>query len=283
MGWKRDVLERLAATVPSGYFATGEAASEPTALAGLALVAASQTESARAAADWLLAQQSDAGTVGVTATQPHPCWTTSLAILLWHALDDSGRYGAAVEKAVAWTLAERGLAQARRPFVGHDSTLVGWSWAANTHSWSEPTALFVLALKAVGLAEHERTREAVRLLVDRLLPAGGCNYGNTLVLGQELLPHVEPTGLVMMALAGESVGDSRIGLSLEYLEREVSAETTTASLCYGLLGLGAHDRGPELRRDWLQTAYRRTIQLGSSPHKLALVALAMAEPYPLRR
>ncbi len=281
MEWQHQLLEQLAASVPGGYSTRGPAASEPTALAGIALAAAGDNDSAKVAADWLVEHQADDGSVGVTATQPTPCWPTSLAILAWHAMGEPDKYGEPTAHAVRWALGERGETHEQRPYVGHDTMLVGWSWAANTHSWLEPTAMFVLALKAVGKSQHPRTREAVRLLVDRLLPHGGCNYGNTLVLGQELLPHVQPTGIVMMALAGEPSTDPRIELSLQYLERELSADTTTASLCYGLLGLAAHRRSPADRLVWLQNAFQRQNGTDASPYKLALLSLASTIPYPI--
>jgi hypothetical protein len=280
MDWQQELVERLAASVPGGYFARGEAASEPTALAGLALCTRGKMDASRRAADWLVEQQTKNGAVGVTSTQATPCWPTSLAILLWQTIGDSDDYRAPIARAVEWTLHDRGETHVQRSYVGHDTTLVGWSWAADSHSWLEPTAMFVLALKAVGQSQHPRTREAVRLLVDRLLPHGGCNYGNTIVLGQELLPHVQPTGIVMTALADEQNTDPRIELSLQYLERELSAETTTASLCYGLLGLAAHNRAPADRHTWLEKACQRTNTNGASPYKLALIALASTNDYP---
>jgi hypothetical protein len=282
MDWRQELAERLAAFVPGGYVARGEAASEPTALAGLALHAIGETAAARRAADWLVERQARNGAVGINATQSTPCWPTSLAMLLWHSIGDRDQYGEPIARAVDWTIHEQGETHAQRSYVGHDTTLVGWSWAADTHSWLEPTAMFVLALQAVGQSQHPRTREAVRLLVDRLLPHGGCNYGNTIVLGQELLPHVQPTGIVMMALADERISDPRIELSLQYLERELSAETTAASLSYGLLGLAAHNRAPADRFAWLEKAFQRTIQNGSSPYKLALIALAATNNYPFQ-
>lgn len=265
---------------PGGYCPGGEAASEPTALAGFALQRSGHPDQARRAADWLAEQQAANGAVGVTASQAIPCWPTSLAILLWQALADTVTFGDSLSRATQWSLDERGQAEPQQSFVGHDSTLIGWSWAANTHSWVEPTAMFVLALKSVGLSQHSRTRDAVRLLVDRLLPHGGCNYGNTIVLGQELLPHLQPTGIALMALADEQIADPRVERSLEYLERELSAETTTTSLSYGLLGLAAHNRAPVGRMSWLEAAYWRTITNGVCPYKLALIALASTTDYP---
>lgn len=277
-----ELLERLAAVIPAGYFARSEAASEPTALAGLALHAHGKSDASRRAADWLVEQQAINGAVGVTATHSNPCWPTSLAIHLWQTVAAGDEYREPIARAIEWAIGEQGEIHVQRPYVGHDTTLVGWSWAANTHSWLEPTAMFVLALKAAGQSQHARTREAVRLLVDRLLPHGGCNYGNTIVLGQELLPHVQPTGVVMMALADEQLTDPRIELSLQYLDRELSAETTTASLCYGLLGLAAHDRAPADRHAWLERAYQRTNSQDASPYKLALVALAASDDCPFK-
>jgi hypothetical protein len=140
--------------------------------------------------------------------------------------------------------------------------------------------MFVLALKAAGQGNHPRTREAVRLIGDRLLPAGGCNYGNTIVLGQTLLPHVQPTGMAMMALAGEKHHAPQVELSLNFLRRELCQDTTTSSLCYGLLALAAHGRTPPEGLGWLKHAYQRGISDGGSCYKLALLALAAAERYP---
>lgn len=269
-------IERLARAIPSAYHPNGPPASEPTALAGLALAHGNRLDSAVLAADWLLRIQSRDGSIGVTASQPSPCWPTSLAILLWNRLDQMAgidRYREPIARAVEWTLAARGKPMPRGALITHDTTLIGWSWAPNTHSWLEPTAMFVLALRAVGHAQHPRTREAVRLLVDRLLPTGGANYGNTIVLGQALLPHLQPTGLAMMALAGEAVTDPRIELSLEYLERELRSTRAIASLGYGLCGLSMHGRRPQDADALLTRAFSRK-SVSSSPYKLALLCLA---------
>ncbi|HJQ80935.1 MAG TPA: hypothetical protein VJ828_13325 [Lacipirellulaceae bacterium] len=278
-----DLIDRLEEDVPGGYSRGGEPTTEPTALAGLALAAHGRIECARLAATWLANQQADDGSIGISPSRPTPCWPTGLAILLWRSIQSvtgSDAYGDSIDPAVRWALAQRGRTQKRGPYSDHDTTLVGWSWAANTHSWVEPSAMFVLALKAAGQGEHPRTREAVRLISDRLLPAGGCNYGNTIVLGQALLPHVQPTGLAMMALADEKYHVPQVELSLNFLQRELCEDTTTSSLCYGLLGLAAHDRMAAERFEWLQRACIRSISEGVGCYKLALLALAAAEKYP---
>ena len=151
---------------------------------------------------------------------------------------------------------------------------MGWPWVVGTHSWLEPTAWAVLSLYAAGKKDHERVDEAVRLLVDRILPDGGCNYGNTVVLDQVLRPHVEPTGLVMLALADKDIKDQRIERSLDYLQAQIQPRQGTASLCYACFGLAAHGQLPTGWQKHLTASARRTLSRDASPHKIALLALA---------
>lgn len=267
----------LSAASAWGYQAGDPSAAEPAALTALALACHGNFGAARRPAQWLAEIQAPDGSVGVDATQTTPAWPTSLAILAWNylaAATGESDFSEQLDRAIRWSLAAHGTTAAQQAHVGHDTMLTGWSWADNTHSWVEPTAMFVMALKAVGLGEHPRTREAVRLLVDRLLPQGGCNYGNTIVLGQALLPHVQPTGLALIALAGEGASDPRIEKSIAYLERELTVDLATASLCYGLLGLTAHDRRPAQSANWLAAALDRETNHKPSCYKLALIALA---------
>lgn len=273
MPWKDQLSAELARRAPGGYAPAGPAASEPTALAAVALVAAGGTPAAARCGEWLCELQGRDGSVGVMADHPTPHWPTSLAMLAWQSVDPSA-YSEAIARAANWALEARGTVAPHKPHCGHDTLLNGWPWAAGTHSWLEPTAFFVLALKAIGLGEHPRAREGVRLIVDRLLPEGGCNYGNTIVLGQQLLPHVQSTGIALWALGAESVPDDRIAKSLDYLERELHSRTPTSSLCFGLIGLAGHGRHPQGAESWLQAAFQREIERGPSCYKLALVTYA---------
>jgi len=282
--WVNQCTAELARCSAWGYQADEPAASEPTALAALALSAHGHGDSAQAAAGWLLAAQSDDGSVGVSRQQAKPAWPTSLAVLAWAAalklevpFTSPQRKQGARQRAIDWMLSLKGEIVTETEPLSHDRTLVGWPWIEGTHSWVEPTALSVLALKATGHGQHPRTREAVRLLIDRLLPTGGCNYGNTFVLGQRLLPHVQPTGLCLLALAGEKFADPRVSRSINYLHQSLAAGTATISLCYGLLGLAAHGERPKQAGAWLEGAYRRVSQRDKSPHKLAILALAALE------
>jgi hypothetical protein len=277
MPWLEKALVRLASADGWPYHNGGPAAAEPTALAALALTAHGRDAAAERAIAWLTRAQAADGTVGVTEEQNSPCWPTALAVLAWLAWEESHqatRHRGCIQRAIQWTLAARGDTSPRSPLIGHDTTLTGWPWVIGTHSWLEPTAWFVLALKAAGLGEHPRTREAVRLLVDRLLPSGGCNYGNTVVMGQELLPHVQPTGLVLLALAGESISDPRFGRSVDYLETNLQARLGPASLAFAVVGLTAHRRRPANWEALFQQVPQHQSLVGVRPYTDALIALA---------
>jgi hypothetical protein len=127
--------------------------------------------------------------------------------------------------------------------LAHNTFLKGWPWVAGTHSWIEPTALGVAALQVTGLGRHDRVREAVLMMLDRQLPHGGWNYGNTLVFGQELHPMPESTGAALAGLAGQ-VPQDKVALSLEYLVEVVGRLRTPLSLGWGLLGLAAWGQAP---------------------------------------
>ena len=278
--WLGDTLDALSRQPRIGY-ADGEApACEPTAIAALALAQHSKLAPAKTAADFLAENQATDGSVGVRPGEPTPGWPTSLAVVAWHAVgnalrgdpSDANEFQPNIDLGVAWLLSVQGSKLDQSEVFGHDMQLVGWAWVEGTHSWLEPTALAVLALKAAGQSNHTRTREAVRLILDRQLPGGGCNYGNTVVLGQRLRPHVQPTGMALLALAGEVDSSGRIAKSIAWLRRSIGPETTAGSLAWAVLGLRAH--GAELPQtdEWLAQA-AGTLRV-PSPHALALLALA---------
>jgi len=273
MSWLDSTLDQLASRPVCGYAHDGEPASEPTALAALALVASGRQTDAEPALAWLARIQAADGSVGIREGQS-PAWPTSLAVLAWMSANSAGRHSWAMERAANWILAAHGKTTPRDAEFGHNTEIPGWSYADATSCWLEPTALHVTALKAVGHWQHARTRDGVRLLIDRLLNSGGCNYGNTVVLGQTLRPHVQPTGIALLALAGETDPSGRIARSIGWLRRSIGEETTSASLAWALLGLQAHGIQLPDATTWLAAAYDRTSKSGSSPHKLALLALA---------
>jgi hypothetical protein len=284
MAWIHSVLDRLEDSANWGYSPQSQPASEPVALAALTLAAHGRRVAAQRAASWLVAAQIASGSVGISATESAPQWPTGLAVLAWKAVtngqasrdlnESQEQSHIPTVRALNWLLASSGEKIERSAALKHDSTLQGWSWVDGTHSWLEPTAFAVLALKACGLERHPRTREGVRLIVDRLLPSGGCNYGNTEVFGQTLRPHMLPSGLALTALAGESDPSGRLDRTLTYVADAVGPETTAASLGWAVIGLAAHGRLPNGFERWLETAAERTTQRGASLPRLTLLTLA---------
>ncbi len=278
MDFLATILERLSASDLCGYQPKAPATTEPTALAALALFAHGRDQAAEPLVQRLLEMQNNDGSLGIDRLQAEPGWPTGWALLAWRAAQKSSifvpDYLRAILRGRNWILNNAGDVADPAGWGGHDTSMHGWAWVVGTHSWVEPTAINLLALKHNGQAHHRRAREAVALLVDRLLPDGGCNYGNTVVFGQTLRPHLEPTGIALLALREEEDPSGRLDRSVKYLQRELNERTTTASLCYGLLGLAAHEAYPPDAPRWLAAATDRSLRRDPSSYKLALIALA---------
>jgi len=88
------------------------------------------------------------------------------------------------------------------------------------------------------------------MIMNRQLPSGGWNYGNTTIFGTELWPLPECTGLALDALAG-SVSRECILPSLEYMRSALAHIRTPLSLAWGILGLGSWSDRPEKASEWV--------------------------------
>jgi hypothetical protein len=220
----------------------------------------------------LAASQGPDGRVAVDAEHPEALWVTPLAALAWHG---DPAQAAAAQRAIAFLLATTGRHWPKQPgaATGHDPAIRGWPWIEDTHSFVEPTALAVLALRRAGQGGHERAHEGVRLLLDRQLPKGGWNYGNTTVYGQELRPAAVETGVGLTALAGV-VEQGQVLTSLGYLKAEVARLKTPLSLAWATIGLAAWGECPAEARAALPATAATPAQLSTT--LLALVLLAAA-------
>lgn len=253
---------------------------EPTILAMLALAACDlepddpETRRALAAAsDWLAGLQQSDGALGISPDLPRPRWTTPLAILAWAA---ARRHQERQKKAVDWLLAHQGdtSAPAGSP-LGHDQRIPGWAWVEGTHSWLEPTAMSVLALRRQGFLDHPRARDGLRLIRDRCIRAGGWNYGNSTVFGSDLRPQPGPTGLALLALAGCDDPDAPlIERSCHYLAGVLETTRAPLSLSFGILALSAWGMRPPQADDWLASAARAAARRSDSIAQRAYLLLA---------
>lgn len=187
----------------------------------------------------LVRVQQEDGRICITTRHPEALWPTPLAILSWYA---SATYSDPMLKAAKFLLGFDRLFLVDDPetraIIDYDPTIRGWPWIAGTFPWLEPTAYCIMALRLAGFAEHARTREARRLIMDRQLPAGGWNYGSTTIYGAELRPAPETTGIALQAIAG-LVARKEVARSLDYLHSHLAQVTTPFALAWVALGLSA--------------------------------------------
>lgn len=194
------------------------------------------------ARDRLKTAQDPDGRVSMSREHEEAFWPTALSVLAWHGSEAHEPHSS---RGVQFLLKTTGQHRSKNPDdpVGHDPSIPGWPWIDGTHSWIEPTALGVIALQVAGHGQHNRVREAIRMMLDRQLPHGGWNYGNTTVFGRELHPMPESTGAALTGLVGQAE-QGTVARSLDYLQGEVGRLRTPISLGWGLLGLAAWDLWP---------------------------------------
>lgn len=279
------ILDSLVDSRRWGYREGELPAAEPLSWAATALIGHDRTPQAVPLLDELCKLQTADGALGIYEGQSAPHWGTSLAVIAWSAALKSSkppgpsaaeRYRAAVVRGCRFLLELKGATIKPSGEVTHNTMLVGWPWVESTHSWLEPTAFCFLALKAAGMRAHPRADEALQLMLDRILPGGGCNYGNTIVLDQLLRPHVQPSGIVLLALAGDADRNERVLKSIAWLEQAIDEKTTIASLAYAAMGLAAHDHSPVDILSRLEIALAKpTATMGAALPRRSLTALAM--------
>lgn len=251
---ERAILSLQERFLPDGGFVESPRAMyrvDATAWAVIALCAAGDTdkETIAAARTRLAASQLKDGRVTIAREYPRAFWPTALAVLAWQ--------GSMAERnahalAISFLLNTTGKHFKKTPDspVADDPSIKAWPWIENTSSWVEPTALALLALRTAGYETHPRAREAVRMLIDRQLPHGGWNYGNTVVYGQELYPQPGSTGIALSALAGQ-VDRAEVSKSLDYLRDQAKRCRSPFSLCWALFGLSAWGGRPVQSRAWI--------------------------------
>ena len=277
-----EVLNQLRNINVWNYGDRSAKSAEPAALCSLALTGDGHFDEAEESLNWLAEIQTKSGGVTVDGDSSSPNWPTGLAILAWHHWDrvsGSTRFATNIERAISWLLKTEGttIPPDEAKHIGHDTTLVGWPWVVGTHSWIEPTAISALALRTMDLADHIRVTDAIELLIDRQLPQGGCNYGNTFILGQRLRPHIQPTGWAMLALRGVA-STEKIKKSLTFLRRSLSSRLSLVSASFAILGLNAHyelneQQNNASQRQLLETLSRQAVE-SSNAYQLSLFAHA---------
>ncbi len=226
-----------------------------------------------AAARALAAAQSADGRLSASPLHPGASWPTPIAVLAWHRLAELERErGRAIDYLLA--LSGHRMERSAAGAVTIDPALVGWPWVERTFSWVGPTALALLALHAESRSGEARAAEGLRMLLDRQLPSGGWNYGNTIVFGSELLAAPEETGPALAALAGR-VPRHTVASSLELLRVELGRIRTPLSLAWGVLALAAWGERPPAADAHLEESLALASRFGGyESTDLALLGIA---------
>lgn len=231
-------------------FLRSSSATEPTALAVLALSGEPGAEEACApAAAWLLSHQRPDGGWAPRPAVGQSTYVTALALL---ALD--GRTDRSVlRRGAEWLLRQTNrdsslIHRARMFLLGGKRDLPSeqaWSWFPGTAGWLTPTALAILALRRwhktdLSAAVERRLANGVAYLWSRQCRDGGWNHGSSKALGYEANSYPETTGQALLALQGTR--DRRLEQALAAAERHLRRCRSAEGFAWLQLGLLAHGR-----------------------------------------
>ncbi len=283
--WRRDMISRLPSDAIVGYHADEPVAAEPTAISALMAIGYDMPVIAKAACERLMHAQLSGGEVSVYLDDQGPYWPTSLAVIAWHqyaqrfADDFAASCVEARDRGIDHLLGCGGEVIPRNKIIGHNSELQGWPWVLGTHSWLEPTALALMALRHTGHQSHARAIEAAELLLDRQLTTGGANYGNTFVLGQLLRAHVLPSAMSVVALHQTIPAPHRLTATIRYLQEELNrplAATSLAWTIHALVSASWDSSAGSLEYEWpIAEAIARLQRVDPNPHRHHLLMLAI--------
>jgi uncharacterized protein (DUF362 family) len=183
-------------------------------------------------------------------------WPTSLVLFVKSAL---GPKNPELMRTSSYLLGTRGRIP-DQPEAGElhdiDLQLVGWPWAEKNFSWVEPTSWACLALQFMGLGDHPRVQEGMRMLLDRAMDDGGINYGNRLILGKMTDPIPGPTAMMLLALQSPSpptplpegegrMVHPRIAVAVAYLIAQINTDDLE-HLCWSKLALDRYRHLPNV-------------------------------------
>lgn len=218
---------------------------EPTAMSLLALGNLSQnSESLKKACRFLAGLQDASGAIRVPGAFAKSYWPTAITIVaLHHAEPDSP----VIKKALGWLLSLRSKTKEMNEELARDfeidTSLVGWSWTEDTFSWVDPTSWVILALRLTGNAQHPRTSEGLKLLLDRVYPEGGANCGNRRIYGSMTEP--VPANTCSLLLAHSGLEDHpKLAASRQYLRDSITNHADLENLCWIRLALEAWKQEP---------------------------------------
>jgi hypothetical protein len=274
------ILQLTKRTLSGGGFRDhqgGAYRADATAWAVLTLMTIRGSELLDAGRSRLAADQQRDGSICISPLHPDAFWPTALAILAWQGSRNHRQCQARAVQFLLHTTGRHWVKRADDPGI-HDTALKGWPWIGETHSWVEPTALSMLALRTLGYGQHARMKEAIQMLMDRQLPHGGWNVGSTIVFGKEQRSAPESTGTALHALTG-LIPREGVQRSLDYLNTEVASLHTPIALGWSLLALNSWGVTPPNARTLIAECLKKQEKFGPyDTTSLCLLVLPLLNP-----
>jgi Prenyltransferase and squalene oxidase repeat len=253
---------------PDGGFAlrAGQVSeAEPTALAAMAL-------GDHEASEWLRRHQRNDGAF---VSDPGPYENDSGTSICCLALPP----GPQRERALDHLENNRAEPVVPTAAIPVDATAVGWGWTSGAASWVEPSSRALWAFR-VARPASPRIADAVAFMRDRETTRGGWNYGNRIVLHEELPPFAQTTAVGLIGLRGFDPDlEARALRELRRLWREESAGGLT--LAMSVAAFRVHDDAAEATAAGI--ALRRlvaTTELLGDGVALGWAALALSDHLP---
>lgn len=238
--WEAASLELLAKAQRRdggwSYFADGDSAIEPTAMAVAALHALDVEPTARQRGlAFLASMQVDGGALRPQPSQPDPTALSAMAaVVMVRCGGDVAVAGQVADRVKSWTP----RTMERNAAIGNDPTLRGFSWTPRTFSWVEPTAYGVMLFDALGRGDDPRIIESRALLVDRAVPTGGWNYGNPSVLGAVLEADPLTSAVALLALLDDPARRA-VGMGAAFLQAQARSIASALTLAWAAIALRA--------------------------------------------
>jgi hypothetical protein len=284
MEWTDSAVESLLALrTPGGgwgYQAGGVVATEPTAVAVLALAGSIAAGELTEDIDRLLEHQLASGMFTAETNHFEPSWSTPLAALALNRVGQNTPANSAAGALLAMPIFTFDPLLAGGIY-GYDTSIPGWPWTYGDFSFVEPTALAMIALKRLGNGNHQRVREGAATLRSRALAAGGWNYGEPMVLGGTLFPTAAPTALALLALADEQ--DEITAAALNWLQGQRGQISSLFSLCWAAIALNVLGVSDEGWKSDVMTLWDTSLPQRRGPLEtaLALLAVRQSDGHPL--
>lgn len=237
--------------------------------------------------------QDSSGAIRVPGAFAKSYWPTAITIVALHRIRPDSHV---IRKALGWLLSLRSKTKEMNEELARDfeidTSLVGWSWTEDTFSWVDPTSWVILALRLTGNAQHPRTSEGLKLLLDRVYPEGGANCGNRRIYGSMTEP--VPANTCSLLLAHSGLQDHpKLAASRQYLRDSITNHADLENLCWIRLALQAwkqeqatatilpdlHDKILELFDE--QTQNKRVFKRSTIRQALTILALNIDHDNPL--